>query len=334
MNFDNILIRCSSIYKIMTGIQGKTNKDKWVDACAEHVRLTKLYEATKNKSTDAQAKRFGKIQELKREIDSLTPVKDDIELGQTAKTYLRKLYLEQKYGLRQEFTSKYVEKGKQQEELGITLYSLHKQETTGKTIFYKKNDIRINNEYLSGEPDLFTGESIYNADEGVDIKCPYGLWTFPFFETALPPQYEWQNHGYIALTGAKQWTTGYTLVNAPASLIDDEKRRVKYAMNLIDADKDPDYVKKCIEIEKNMIFDMEQFLSDNPWYDLHCKEWKYDIPRSERVKEFVTERDDIKIELVYATVRKCRKYMEETFGGTDNLLIASPIPDGVLIERG
>lgn len=319
MDFQNVKIRCSSIHKIMTAPQGKTYKEQWADATAEQERLQALYDSFANKQSAAQAKRYSKIQELKAECKRIEPLKDIIEMGATCKTYLQELYLEQRYGRRQEFTSKYIEKGKLQEELGITLFSLYYRDQTNKTLMFKKNDIRIENKFLSGEPDLFIGDNINEAEEGFDIKCPYSVWTFPFFETELINVYKWQNVGYMALTGAKRWTTVYTLVNAPFNLIDDEKRRVWYAMNCPD-ETDPTYIAKCVEIEKNMIYDMRQFMSHNPHYDLHAKEWANDIPRAERVKTFTVERNETEIQQVYDTVARCREYMTKTFGS--NTIIA------------
>jgi len=124
----------------------------------------------------------------------------------------------------------------------------------------------------------------------------------------------------MAITGAKKWTTVYTLCNCSADQIMNEKRMAFYALGQ-PADNDPVYKAKCIEIEKNMIFDMAQFKKDYPGYDLDCTDWRYDIPRGERVKEFPVYRDEEIINAIYAQVGKCRKHMEATFN--DHIIIAS-----------
>jgi len=258
MNFDNLLIRCSAIGKIMT--EPRTNADKAAG-----------------------------------------------KLSETTKTYLKELYRSIKYSRQKDFTSKEVEKGIQQEELAITLYSLHTKR------MFKKNKERIGNEYLTGEPDLYIGQDIYNVEEGFDTKCSWSLWTFPDVADPLDTSYYWQNMGYIALTGAKKWTTVYCLVNAPAEQITAEKQKIWYATGMPD-DSNDRYMERRREVEKNMIFDMKQFRDDNPNYDLDIKDWCYDIPRAERIVEFPVLRDEAAIQKIYWMVGKARAYMNEKYG--------------------
>lgn len=229
-------------------------------------------------------------------------------LGETAKSYLEDLYKSLKYGREQEYSSKYIDKGIKGEEDAITLLTL----TT--KMFFKKNDIRINNAYLSGEPDIYVGDSIEKADEGFDTKCSWDLFTFPMFDKVLKPEYYWQNHGYMDLTGAKKWTTAYCLINATPEAIMSEKKSVYYKMDC-PRDDDEEYKRRCIDIEKNMIFDMKLFKKQYPGFDLDIKmdDWVYDIPREERVRKFTIERDEEVIKRIHAQVEKCRKYIAETF---------------------
>lgn len=264
MNFDNLLIRCSAIGKIMT--EPKTNA----------------------------AKAAG-------------------ELSETTKTYLKELNRSIKYSRQKDFTSKEIEKGLQQEELAITLFSLHTRK------YFTKNSKRINNDFLTGEPDLFIGSDIEHAEEGFDTKCSWSLWTFPDADDELDSNYYWQNMGYMALTGAKKWTTVYCLVNAPAEQITAEKQKVWYALGMPD-DSNDRYMEKRREIEKNMIFDIKQFRDDNPHYDLDIKDWCYDIPRAERILQFPVLRDEDAIQKIYRKVGKCRAYMNDKYGS--NALLA------------
>src|SRR5690242_313329 len=61
-------------------------------------------------------------------------------------------------GRKDEVSNKYIEKGHEREEDAITLYS-----RLTKTNF-KKNSIRLSNDFTTGEIDLFEGESIAKAD--------------------------------------------------------------------------------------------------------------------------------------------------------------------------
>lgn len=231
-------------------------------------------------------------------------------MGATCTTYLKELYLEMKYSRRRDFSSKEIEKGKRMEEDALTLLSLVKKYP------FKKNTERLRNDYLTGEPDAFIGGTITEAEEGFDTKCPWSLWTFPFdvAPDKLDKMYYWQNMGYMALTGAKRWTTAYCLVNAPSELIKAEKMKVWYALGCPD-EESSEYQERAREVEKNMIFDREQFNRDNPAFDFDIpeSEWIYDIPREERLKEFPVERDEDAIGAIYTRIEECREYMNQTF---------------------
>lgn len=230
-------------------------------------------------------------------------------LSATTKEFLKQIFLEQIYGRRKEITSKHMEKGTLQEEAAITLYC----RVTKK--LYKKNKVRVKNDFVTGEPDLVDNEDIYKTEEGVDIKCSWSVFSFPFADDELSKDYKWQNQNYMYLTGAKRWKTAFCLVNAPAYLINDEKRRAFYKAGSPDEDNNPveyaRYIEDCIEIEKNMIFNLAEFKEENPNYDLDIplSEWVFDIPLKERIIEFVTERDDFLIASIEPAVIKGRQFL-------------------------
>lgn len=232
-------------------------------------------------------------------------------LSATTKTFLKEIYLEEKYGRKKEISTKYTEKGLQQEEAGITLYCRFSKK------LYKKNTVRVENDFITGEPDLVDNDDILKTLIGVDIKCSWSIFSFPFPDDELEKAYEWQNQNYMYLTGAIRWITAFCLVNAPAHLITDEKKKAFYKLNCPVEDDENDavryakYIDQCIQIEKNMIFDMVEFKKDNPNYDLDipAEEWVYDIPLKERVIEFTTERDDHMIASIAPSVIKARQYL-------------------------
>lgn len=233
--------------------------------------------------------------------------KSDREAGnpsQTTISYLREIYREQKYGRRNEFESKYTEKGKVQEENAITLFCKINR------LFYKKNTERLNNEFITGEPDIHNGETIRTCTHGVDIKCSWSLFTFPYPEDKLCDAYEWQNQSYMFLTGAEMWTTAYCLMNAPGNLITNEKKSIWYKMDMPD-EGEAEYVEKCIEVEKNMIFDMTEFRKENPGFDLHCTDWHYDIPLNDRLVRYESTRNEDCIERIKKEVTEARKCLNQ-----------------------
>jgi hypothetical protein len=287
---DKILFRASSVGKIM-GNSKNLITDKQLETIDEL--------QAKRKLTDNQEKELRRLIEKRDNPDTLS---------ETCKTYLRELYKSVKYQREKIVTSKYLEHGIQAEESAISLLSLEKG------IFLKKNKERLFNRYVTGEPDVYLGPSIKQAEEGYDTKVCFSLFTLPDKKVdQIDPDYFFQNIVYCALTGAKQWTTAYTLVNASASLIQREKERIFYMLNTPD-DSDEEYMRRKIEIEKAMIFDLDQFKKDNPFYDMDCKDWTYDIPRKERLVEYTVHRDSQVIQSIYDRVEECRKWIK------DNLL--------------
>lgn len=202
--------------------------------------------------------------------------------GITREKYLRQLHREIKYGRRKEFSSKYTEKGLQVEEDSITLYSRVKK------VFFKKNKERINNSYITGEPDAFTGTDIRNADKIVDAKSSWDLFTFPYPNDKISKDYYWQMQGYMALTGARSATLAFCLIDTPETLIMDEERKLFYKMNA-GTFENPLYIQACEELRRSMIFG--------------------DIPLSDRVIEFHIQRNDKDIAAIYNRVDTCRAYL-------------------------
>lgn len=287
IDVDKILFRASSVGKIM-GASKNQITDKQLE------RIDELL--AKRSRTANQEIELRKLQEKRDNPDTLS---------ETCKTYLRELYKSVKYQREKIITSKYLEHGIQAEESAISLLSLEKG------LFLKKNKERLTNRFLSGEPDVYLGPSIRQAEEGFDTKVCFSLFTLPDKGVdELDPNYFFQDMAYCALTGAKKWTTVYTLCNASASLIQREKERIFYLLNTPD-DTDEEYMRRKIEIEKNMIFDLAQFRAENPHYDLDCQDWRYDIDRKERLVEYVVHRDSSVIQAIYDQIETCRKWIKD-----------------------
>src|ERR1700761_4108293 len=91
------------------------------------------------------------------------------ELSQTAKSYLKEVYGEFKYGRRYDFRSRYTDKGVLAEQECITMLSRLDKE------FYQKNEEERESEYLIGTPDIYKGESIMKAKKIIDNKASWQL---------------------------------------------------------------------------------------------------------------------------------------------------------------
>ncbi len=294
MNVDEILFRASSFGKLMT-----EGRDAITDKQLETI--------------DELQRKMKRTEKQDAELQRLIAKRDNPDtLGATAKTYLRELFRSYKYSREKVITNKYIEHGIKDEEEALTLLAVYKD------IFLKKNHTRLTNKFLSGEPDTFVGESIKKAKEGYDTKVCWSIFTLPEKSDGIDSGYYWQDMSYCALTGAEKWTTVYTLVNADPTVINREKERIWYAYGKPQNSDDEwyeEYKRKKIEIEKNMIFDINRFREQYPFYEWDCNpdDWKFDIPMSERIVEFPVLRDDKIILQMYEKAQEARDYMKREF---------------------
>ena len=224
--------------------------------------------------------------------------KEACNLSETAKGHLVDVFVRERYKRQTDISNKFIEKGLMVEEDSITLYSRVKKH------FFKKNEDHLKNDFIMGTPDLYKGATIQTAEEIIDIKSSWDIFTY--FRNSVKKinsQYYWQLQGYMALTGATKATLAYCLVSTPDSFINDEKRRLFYKMNAATEENEL-FQTACQHLELSMVYD--------------------DIPLHERVLEFHIERDDEEIERLYKRIAKCREFIAELNKRFDsNLQIAA-----------
>jgi hypothetical protein len=234
-------------------------------------------------------------------------------IADTVAKHLIDVYISAKYKRREELKNKYLDKGTEREEDAITLVS-----RSTKTM-YVKNDVRLSNAFVTGEPDLFKGESIFKADQTLDTKCSWSMHTFyrAMFDK-LVNLYYWQGVGYMWLTGAKEHTVCFCLVNGTPDAIMDEKKRLAWKMKIIDTSaENPIYKDACRQIERNHIFDMGAFLKESPWFELDTiltgppEEWDGNVPMQDRIHSFTVTRKESDILLLQNRIIECRYWMNE-----------------------
>lgn len=239
-------------------------------------------------------------------------------LSEGCKTHCVDVFVSAMYGRKEEAFGKMLDKGNEREQDSITLLS-----RVSKT-FYKKNDVRLDNEFISGECDLFLGKSVKKATETIDTKTSWSAHTFFRSKNKeLDKMYYWQGVGYMYLTGAKKHTVAYCLVNGTASAILDEKRKLSYSMGIIDdsSRNNPEYIEMCQQIEINHIFDIKSFQNENQWFefDNDLENWKWDIPMDERVHLFSFDRQDSEIEKLNKRILDCKKWMNENLFKSESI---------------
>lgn len=233
-NWNDVLIRCSCIGKIMTEGKGSVLTEKQAQELERLQGLPKLTE-----------KQEIQVQEF------LTKKNAPPTLSDTCISYLKEVYIWHKYGkepIGGAERSKYTMKGKLVEDESIMMLSRLDSQT------YTKNTIRYKNDFLTGEPDIIVLEDEIPT-KIIDIKSSYDFATLlANVGSPLNPLYKYQMQGYMALTGALSAEVCYCLVNMPQEMINSEKKRLFYALNSVTEDS-PEYVREINRMENNMIFD-------------------------------------------------------------------------------
>jgi hypothetical protein len=197
-------------------------------------------------------------------------------LSETAKSYIQDLFKERELGIYKEFSSRYTDKGLEMEDEAIQFAS-----EVLNWDFVVKNEVRFNNEWLTGEPDINTDNLL------ADIKCSWSGSTFPLFdETLKNKDYYYQLQGYMMLTGHDTSELVYCLMNTPHQIVEDEVRRQHWKLNLIDEDLE---VRQAVQEMHN--FDQ--------------------IPNNLRVKRFIVQKDEAAQEKIKERVEVAREYYNQ-----------------------
>ena len=194
-------------------------------------------------------------------------------LSKTCKTYLQELAIEEMYGIKKEFSSRYTDKGIEVERESIDLV----QNNCDYGFMYK-NEEHFNNDFLTGTPDVNTDNIL------LDVKSSYDASTFPFFAEDIPNKdYYYQLQGYMALCNKRKSVLAYCLVNTPYQIVEDEVRRAHWKEHLIDENEE---LRTDVEARHN--FDH--------------------IPAEKRIKTFEVRYDKDVIKAIYDRIKECREY--------------------------
>ena len=196
-------------------------------------------------------------------------------LSQTTKTYLQELAVQEVYGIRKEFSSRYTDKGNEVEELSIALCN----DVLGLGFIYK-NEEHFSNDWITGTPDVNTNEIL------LDVKSSWDATTFPFFDTELKNKdYFYQLQGYMWLTEKQECLLCYCLIDTPLQIVEDEIRREHWKASLIEES-----------------LDLRAFVQ--------AKHTFGHIPKEKRVKTFKITKDDEVIESIKTRIEECREYYD------------------------
>jgi hypothetical protein len=200
-------------------------------------------------------------------------------LSKTAQKHLIEVYIAEKYGRKRDIQTKQMKKGVEAEQDSIDLLSMYLK------LPFSKNEERFKNNFITGLPDIINGDTI------IDIKSSYDLWTFlGNIPDKLDNLYYWQMQSYMWLTGTKNATIAYCLVNTPESIIQQEKYYLLKKMDVI-SEESPEFIKEAMKIEFNMTFD--------------------DISINERILTFNVNRSEDDILRIENKILKARTFLQE-----------------------
>lgn len=312
-DFSNTNIHCSSISAIVNGGKKLTLKKKYEKSVNFVNYWQTKYDAIEESKRNQKAaiNALAKLEFHKGNVIALEPFKNDEPLSEGAKSHLKKVYGYAKYGkwcAVGDKGTKYTNKGLLAEKESIDLIG------RSRGIQLLKNEERVFNEFLTGIPDIFLGESLQKAEYIIDVKTSWDIETFlDNLGKPLDNQYWWQIQGYMAITGAKLGEVAYCLVNTPESILNGEKYRLKERMDAV-TDIDPIYLEAEKKLINNMTFD--------------------DIAEKDRIIRFLVERDDEAIEKVYKKVTECRKYLVEIeeMHNQGVFLAKEPVEEEIIVE--
>lgn len=283
MDFTKHLFRASAFGHLMAGqsarLKGPSNE------VAKH--MLKLKEG-------------GTITEKQQEkVDDFIKKRDTIELSKGAKSYLRKLRKEIKFGRRYELKSKYLTKGIELEEEAITFLSVSHDQV------FTNNKDRVYGEFFQGECDV---------KEGYDTKCSWSLNSLPDTEDDLDALYEYQDRVYMILYGKDWWVTSAILLN----MTDWQLKDVLYRESFRWKDNEvPTW--RMIELIKLYVYDQYNFerlceLNDCEPTDDKSQEMYgsfIEIPTHERIVEKKVYRDKEIEKLMIEIAKLGRVYLQE-----------------------
>jgi len=154
------------------------------------------------------------------ELTNLIHLSKNPQLGETAKTYLKEWVISQLTGKEKRVESKYFEHGIFAEEAAIERAEKHFQTS------FTQQQVSFENDFFNGKFDAA------NDDMVIDVKCPFEVFTFPYFESKPPQNYYGQLQVYMDLSGINKASLVFCLENHSDDEIDRLAQKMAYKVGL------------------------------------------------------------------------------------------------------
>ena len=268
---DKVVFRSSSSGKLMQG--GNEITEKQISELAE------LEKRRDGKLLGKKGNVLGFSPTQKEKLKELEDKRDaPFELGGTAKSLVKEMWLQLNYQFYEEVYTKEMMKGHLCEQDSIGLVSRVHPEP----VFRKKNSLKYNNGFVAGTPDICLTDEL---DRIEDVKTPWSIKTY-FAVDSYPEIYKGQGQSYMWLTGARHFKLYYCLVNTPAVLLAQEEKSLfwKFGGN----ENNPYFLKLSEQLHRNHTYDH--------------------IPEDQRVKVFEFGYDPEYIEKLKDRIGHAREY--------------------------
>lgn len=260
--------RCSSLYQLtrLDGASVLTDKQAGKLPILEAKKIEYESKGKKLSATDT------------KELNNLIAKRDaKPKLSQGAKTEVEKLFYQEKYGFRKNYSNKFTEKGINQENEGIN----EVVKFLGLPMVFK-NEKRYYNNWINGEPDTVLKALNFQMDLK-NVYYPDGL---DFFDDVVDPIYEWQQHGYNWLTGVDNSIVAKVLLNPKGDVLEKEIYSIAKEAKAFPITES--FRKECIEY-----LDFERF------------------PIEDRVNLYTIKTEQHHIETIKQGVNLSREYWDE-----------------------
>jgi hypothetical protein len=258
---------------------------KQLEMYGKMMKAEEELELIKNKTTKTYANAEDRVTKLtdafylqRRITEQLSHSINSAEISEGCKTHLMDVWISREFGRStRDIKSKYIEKGIEMEDAGLIAYGI----VTGWVP--EKSSERRDDGFIMGEIDYLKGDTIY------DNKCSWDIWTFyknvKYLDAPGSNPYFPNMQGYMKLWDKPKSKVVYTLLDTPAKLIENEKKRIAYDFT----GSEEMLVEALEEVEKNLIYS--------------------DIPIDRRIIEINIDRDEDYISKIPLVVKACRNYL-------------------------
>lgn len=240
INWDEFKCRCSGIKRMMSSKRG----------------TEPITEIQLKKIAELEARTKPMTEPMKLEYTALISKRDSppkTELSDGCIEYLMEIYAWETQGMipvgKESMDMIQTRKGRQDEKEAIKMLTL----VDG--IIYSEHRERIENEFLCGHLDAYTGVSVFQADNVTDIKNAFDYPTFlKKINNGLETGQQEQLQGYGDITGAQELYIANCLVSFNPEMIEDLKWKVLRKINAATTES-PEFIEIWSKFEKSIIFD-------------------------------------------------------------------------------